>query len=202
MDINAATPIAAFAAGLATSLHCAAMCGPLACAVRAKPAPYHLSRFVSYSIAGAVCGAVGESASALLHSDLARVAPWLLAAVLIAFAFGLEKKLPQPRWLAAIALRARLRGTLGFFTPLLPCGPLWLMLGVAITTGSMLGGLTLMGSFALGTIPLYALAQIGWGSLQARFSAAALRRSQQLLSLSASALLVWRATFAIHGACH
>src|SRR5262245_10665739 len=114
MEISAATtPLAAFAAGLAVSLHCAAMCGPLACAVRARPVRYHSSRILSYTLVGALCGAIGQSATALLNSGPAKVAPWALAAMLLVLAFGLEKRLPQPRVLSRLMLRTRLSHSLG-----------------------------------------------------------------------------------------
>ncbi len=98
MDINAvATPLAAAVAGLVTSVHCVAMCGPLACAVRTKPAEYHASRFIAYTIAGAFCGAVGQSVALLLQGSIAHFAPWSLAAVLLLVGLGLEKRIPQPR---------------------------------------------------------------------------------------------------------
>ena len=63
------TTVAALVAGLATSLHCAGMCGPIACGLgtlaksegeRLTAASlYHGTRLVSYGIIGAVCGALG-----------------------------------------------------------------------------------------------------------------------------------------------
>ncbi|PAW77316.1 MAG: hypothetical protein B9S27_08305, partial [Opitutia bacterium Tous-C8FEB] len=67
MDLAAVnSPAAAFAAGLVTSLHCAGMCGPLACALLpvragAGSAPavataYHGARLAAYGLLGAVAG--------------------------------------------------------------------------------------------------------------------------------------------------
>src|SRR5688572_20382934 len=85
------TPLAAFAAGMATSLHCAAMCGPLACAVGCKPANYHLSRLISYTLAGALLGGVGWTIRGYFDGTLSRLVPWLLAVVLVMIGFGLDK---------------------------------------------------------------------------------------------------------------
>lgn len=197
-----ATPLAAVVAGAASSVHCVAMCGPLACAVRTQPARYHISRFISYAIVGALCGAIGQSVSGVIKGSLGQFAPWLLAGVLLIVGFGLEKRLPQPRWFSRVLLRVRLDRSLGWLTPLLPCGPLWLMFGVAVVTGSWWRGAGLMAAFAAGTIPLYLLAQTQVVRLQGSLSPNALRWTQQALALVSAALLVWRATIPLHGACH
>lgn len=202
MEINALTPAAAFAAGLATSLHCAAMCGPLACAMRVRPAEYHTSRFISYSIAGAICGALGGGVVDLFQGDTARIVPWVLAAVLLMLAFGLEKKLPQPRFIAALLLKARLNRSLGWLTPLLPCGPLWLMLGASAVAGSWWSGAVHMAAFVLGTIPLPFLLQSQATRLQTRFSPVAIRWTQQGIALVSAGILVWRASLPLHACCH
>ena len=64
------TTLAALAAGLATSLHCAGMCGPIACGLgnlakseseRLTAASlYHGARLLSYGIIGGICGALGQ----------------------------------------------------------------------------------------------------------------------------------------------
>jgi sulfite exporter TauE/SafE len=203
MEASAAlTPAAAFAIGLATSLHCSAMCGPLACAFRVKPLEYHASRFVSYTTAGAVCGAAGAGIVELFQGETSRFVPWVLAAVLVMLAFGLERRLPQPRLLAVLLLRIRLNRSLGWLTPLLPCGPLWLMLAAAAVTGSWWSGAIHMAAFVAGTIPLFYLVQSQATRLQGRFSAQIVRWSQQSLALLSAGLLVWRASLPLHACCH
>lgn len=202
MDASIATPLAALVAGLATSVHCTAMCGPLACAMRVRPLEYHASRFVSYATAGALCGAAGQSVAALLQGSTARLVPWAFAIVLIVLGLGLEKRLPQPRFVASLLLRTRLNRSLGWLTPLIPCGPLWLMLGAAAITGSWWSGALHMASFAAGTIPLPLLLQTQALRLQNRFSPSAARWTQQALAFISAGLLVWRATLPLHASCH
>ena len=203
MDLSTATtPLAAFVAGLVTSLHCAGMCGPLACAMRVKPAEYHATRFASYTIAGALCGAAGQAVAAFLQGSTARIVPWVFAAVLIMLGFGLEKRIPQPRFIANLLLRARLNRSLGWLTPLLPCGPLWLMLGAAALTGSWTSGALHMAAFALGTIPLPLLLQMQAMRAQRKFSPRAARWMQQALAFISAGLLVWRAALPLHASCH
>ena len=202
MDTEIATPLAALVAGLATSVHCTAMCGPLACAMRVKPAEYHMSRFISYTIAGALCGAAGQTVAAFLQGSTARIVPWVFAAVLIMLGFGLEKKIPQPRFVAKLLFRARLNRSLGWLTPLLPCGPLWLMLGAAAFTGSWTSGALHMAAFALGTIPLPLLLQMQALHAQRRLSPRVARWMQQALAFGSAGILVWRAALPLHACCH
>ena len=64
----ATTVAGALVLGLATSVHCVGMCGALACGVTSLPggetkrllaaSGYHFGRIVSYSLIGAVCGAL------------------------------------------------------------------------------------------------------------------------------------------------
>jgi sulfite exporter TauE/SafE len=202
MNADLATPIAALVAGLATSVHCSAMCGPLACAMRVKPVEYHASRFVSYALAGALCGAAGQTVAAFLQGSTARIVPWVFVAVLLALGFGLEKKIPQPRFIANLLLRARLNRSLGWLTPLLPCGPLWLMFGAAALTGSWQSGALHMAAFALGTIPLPLLLQIQAARAQRSLSPRAARWMQQALAFGSAGILIWRAALPLHASCH
>jgi len=202
MDANVATPIAALAAGLVTSVHCTAMCGPLACALRVRPIEYHASRLVSYAVAGALCGVAGQTVAAFLQGNTTRIVPWAFAIVLIVLGLGLEKRLPQPRFAASLLFRARLNRSLGWLTPLLPCGPLWLMMGAAALTGSWWSGAAHMVAFAAGTIPLPLLFQAQALRMQKSFSPQAARWTQQLLAFVSAGLLVWRAALPLHANCH
>lgn len=194
-----ASVFGACAAGLTTSLHCAVMCGPLSCALRVQPLEYHGGRLLSYTALGALAGAAGQGALGWVQGDTARFVPWVLAAVLLLIGLGLDRRLPQPRFLSGWLLRLRLQRSLGFLTPLLPCGPLWLMLGAAAVTGAWTGGALLMAAFVAGTIPLPLLLQTQAARLSGRFSPVALSRGQRGLALVSVALLTWRAS---HGSCH
>ncbi len=178
------------------------MCGPLACALRVRPWEYHLTRLLSYTLAGALCGAVGQGLAAFLQGDVARLVPWFFAAVLVILAFGLEKRLPQPRFVARLAFRARLHRSLGWLSPLLPCGPLWLMFGIAALTSSWYIGALHLAAFALGTIPLPFILLAQTQRLQRQFSPGVVRWTQRTIALAAAAVLVWRAALPLHECCH
>ncbi len=207
-DLATNTTAGAFVAGLVTSLHCAGMCGPLLCAALPKPTPsYHAGRLVSYSALGAICGAIGSvPLQKMLKTPLA-VLPWVLVALMLLIAFGLKPRLPRPMFLRkwyARRLLARQASTpagphwkgfgLGLVTPLLPCGPLYLMLGATLLAGSALQGLQFAAAFVLGTIPMLWVAQGSFGLLGRRLSPQRMSQIQRGLALFAAGILIWRLT--------
>jgi len=201
MTTDLSTLMAAFVVGLATSLHCTVMCGPLVCALRVPPLQYHLSRLISYTVVGALCGLVGQGVTRFIRSDMAHVVPWAFAAVLLLIGLGLDKRIPQPRFLSAWLIRLKLNRSLGLLTPLIPCGPLWLVFATAALSGSWWMGATHMVAFTVGTIPLPWLLQTQAARLQKRFTPATLRRTQQSIAIISAAIIAWR-TISPHACCH
>jgi len=206
------SPTAALLAGLVTSLHCAGMCGPLACVlmpVRGDRADaytvnsvYHLTRLTSYTLLGALVGGLGRLPLSLLTQPVLRWLPWLMVLFFIGLAFQWDRYLPKfgefGRW--SLRLQAWLRGrsrpataaALGFATPLLPCGPLYFILAAALLAGSALRGAEFMLAFGLGTVPLLWLAQSQFHRLQARLSPAWLGRVRVTLALATALVIGWR----------
>lgn len=213
MDFAAVnSPAAAFVAGLVTSLHCAGMCGPLACSlmpVRADQGDahtissiYHLTRLAGYATLGALAGGLGRTPLNWLNSDLLRWLPWVLVFFFLALAFRWDRYLRKPALLGGFALRlnqwARRRSrvqaaaALGFATPLLPCGPLYFILTLALLSGSALRGIEFMLAFGLGTVPLLWLAQSQFQWVRAKLSPLWLGRIRLTLALSAALIIGWR----------
>jgi sulfite exporter TauE/SafE len=206
------TPAAAFVAGLVTSLHCAGMCGPLACLLapargdRADPQTiatvYHLSRLTGYATLGAIAGALGAVPLGFFGLPAMRILPWVLVAYLIFVALRLGRHLPRLALLARAQLQLQgwLRGrprlhvatVLGAATPLLPCGPLYFLVALAALSGSALRGLEFMLAFGLGTVPLLWIVQSNFGWLRARLSPTGIARTQTALALAAALVLAWR----------
>lgn len=201
----------AFLAGLATSPHCVGMCGPIGCAViplgkgganSVNLGLYHAARVLAYTFVGGVAGAVGSVAVDLLQSPPARVLPWVLVAVLVAVALRLDRLMPKPvavsRYYGKLTARLRtlpgpvLGAGLGFLTPLLPCGPLYLIVVLCLFSGSVALGAELALGFALGTVPLLWLGQSGLFFLRGKLTAQWLRITQAVLGLGAAALISWR----------
>jgi len=215
------SPEAAFVAGLVTSLHCAGMCGPLACTLvpgRGDPSDprtvstvYHLSRLFSYAALGAVAGGLGREPVSWISHSAFKWLPWLLVVFFVGLALRWDRRLPRIPALGRIIVDLRLRwfrgsrvkaaAGLGFATPLLPCGPLYFLVALALLSGSALAGVEFMLAFGLGTVPLLWLAQSQFHRVQARLPALWLERARTALALAAALLVTWRlrATFGLPG---
>lgn len=87
---------------------------------------------------------------------------------------------------------ARASMTMGFLTPLLPCGPLYLLFGVALLSGSSIRGAEFALGFGIGTVPLLWLAQSQIRHLQKRLSPVVLVRIQRGLALVTAVILAFR----------
>jgi len=206
------TAAGAFVAGLITSVHCVGMCGPLACGVAGlgcrtgiKHGPiagYHFGRIMSYTALGAIAGVIGMVPVQALVKSPAALLPWVLIIALLVTGLGLDKRLPRVPAMTRFSLR--LRGwftkigpgkgglALGLATPLLPCTPLYLILGAALVSGSAAKGAEFMASFALGTIPLLWITQGGWFWLRGRFGARGLDHARRGLAILTALILAWR----------
>ena len=205
-------PGSALLAGLVTSLHCVGMCGPLACSLmparrdEADPhtvaTTYHLCRLAGYAALGALAGGIGRVPLSFIGEGAMRYLPWLLVLFFIAVAVRFDQRLPRlpllGRAYAAVATRlrggSRLRAAalLGIATPLLPCGPLYFLLSLALLSGSALRGAETLVAFGLGTVPLLWFAQANYHLIRVRLGPVWLARAQTVLALAIAALLVWR----------
>lgn len=205
-------PGSALLAGLVTSLHCAGMCGPLACSLtparRDEADPhtvatvYHLSRLTGYTLLGALVGGIGRVPLSFIGEGAMRYLPWLLVLFFVAVAVRFDQRLPRLPVLgrAYSAVAARLRGgsrtraaaLLGFATPLLPCGPLYFLLSLALLSGSAVRGAETLLAFGLGTVPLLWLAQANYHLIRVKVGPVWLGRIQTVMALAVAALLVWR----------
>jgi sulfite exporter TauE/SafE len=193
----------AFMLGLAGSLHCAGMCGPLSLALPATGSgsvgfvagrlAYNFGRITTYAALGVVIGWLGRSLA------LAGVQRWVSMAAGIAIIAGLvsSHRASGAGLTAAavrqlkIALGAVLRRrsisslwTLGLLNGLLPCGLVYAAAAGAVATGGWLLGIGYMALFGLGTLPV----MLGI-SLSGSAMPVSLRlRLQQLVPLSAAAV--------------
>lgn len=176
---------AAFIAGVAGSAHCFAMCGGLAGALgmRARSTAtsphsaftntlsYHVGRLGGYAMAGAICGLIGATLTAVL--DLARVGVVLRIAsgvLLMLIALRMLSPWNPLRWLETLGAKfwrrlqpftlgtGKLTGhthavALGFLWGWLPCGLVYSMLLFAALSGHALNGAAILLAFGLGTLP-------------------------------------------------
>jgi sulfite exporter TauE/SafE len=155
--------------GLASSVHCAAMCGPLAASVCARRPSrtslirYQLGRTIGYAAAGAVAGGVGHVVQlSTLTSWLGYALPAMTVLALLALARRILggnrppltplRKAAEPKrsslfaWLVRVAPRDP--SVIGALTAFLPCAALGAGLLLAATTQSRGAGAVLMVGFA------------------------------------------------------
>lgn len=206
------SPSAAFVAGLVTSLHCAGMCGPLACSlmpVRSERADaeavstvYHLTRLTSYAVLGALAGGLGSLPLMWISHSVFRWLPWVTVIFFVALALRWDRHIPKFLFLGRLTFRLQswLRGrsrtqaaaVLGVATPLLPCGPLYFLIALAMLSGSALRGVEFMLAFGLGTVPLLWLAQSQFQWVRSKLSPLWLARTRLALALTTAAVIGWR----------
>jgi len=213
MDVSGITgPWPAFLAGLVTSLHCAGMCGPLACYIAPRPGSpssfttvaslYHAGRLLSYTAIGAVAGGLGLVTLGWVEihqHSLSRFLPWLLVVFFLLVALRADRFFPKPTWLAPLlsraqrrvgALPAPLSGLLiGILTPLLPCGPLYAVFGLALMTQSPLMGAEFLLLFGLGTLPLLWVVQAAFSRWRGAVSPVMISWIQRGLALAVAVIL-------------
>ena len=166
----------AFVMGLFGGLHCVTMCGPIAAilctrnerADRRLAVATNLGRIMSYSILGAVLGALGGEIAARVHLADAQLVMRLVAAAALVFvglrlagiirARGTSRRAASSRasgagWLLRYApgrVPAFFRGAAW---GLLPCGLVYGALALALASGSARGGAVVMLAFGAGTLP-------------------------------------------------
>jgi len=90
---------------------------------------------------------------------------------------------------------------LGFFTPLLPCVPLYLVVAAAALAGSAANGAILLAAFGLGTVPLILLLQNRYGWMQQKFTPQTMDYLRRGLAFASILLLVSRGTFTASTGC-
>lgn len=198
-------PIAALVAGMVTSLHCVAMCGPLACAVCVKKngsgslvasLSYHAARILSYTIAGVVAGFVGRDVAHFFSNGTLKGVAWIFIGFFLIVALGLDKRFPLPplgKWASRAAQSALALGpfarpaTLGLLTPFIPCMALYLIIASSSLSGSAFSGGVIMAAFGLGSMPLLFFLQSQYIVVSRRVNSAArmevLRRSLAVISV-------------------
>ena len=218
----------ALIAGLITSVHCVAMCGPLSCAFTPTKANdanpqfvltcYHLAKLLSYAIVGTLAGTFGSVVIRSVSSSWLNLLPWILVVFFLVVAFRLDRFFPKPIWMGGLykkmtARYSRLQkpvaaAMIGLASPLLPCGPLYMIFGLALFSGSALKGAEFAIGFGLGTLPLLWLAQSHFMRVQFKVTPMSLIRIQRSLALIAALVVAWRlrTTLGIEGAedwvCH
>ncbi len=163
----------AFILGLAGSLHCAGMCGPLALALPATGkgtwgfvlgrGAYNLGRMITYGALGILFGIIGKTLW------LAGIQRWvsiglgvaLLAGLFTARTMGLSRPVTAlvarlKTGMSGLLRKRSLSGSvlLGLLNGLLPCGLVYVACAGATKTSVDVAGAKYMAAFGVGTLPI------------------------------------------------
>lgn len=205
--------------GLASSPHCAGMCGGVGSSLaltladgrdpRAQAKVLMLAqagKATAYMAAGALLGAVGSSLYWLFDRQAAHlVLRALAAACLVWIGLSLAGWTPSPfagvdRWLSPLRRWAwSNKGAVGWAAAiagliwgLLPCGMVYSALAFAMLSGSAGGGALVMLGFGLGVIPSVSVVSLGLARLPALSRGRVSRLSAATaLILAGFATLLW-----------
>lgn len=204
MEISEFSLLGGVLLGLASSLHCAAMCGGIASGVVFLFDPRdtggrvrvlmnaQAGRIAAYVGVGAILGAFGAGLYGLFDREAAyRLLQWAGAVTLMWIGLSVAGLLPSiaalDRHVATLSAavtrglsglrRFPMAGPMasGFAWGMLPCPMVYAALFTAMLTGSAAGGATLMAGFGLGTLPAVTATALGVTTL-ARVEAKAYAR--------------------------
>jgi sulfite exporter TauE/SafE len=219
--MNEISLLSAFLIGVAGSVHCLGMCGGVVSAFTfsiPKDRPhwpyvtaYNFGRILSYSIAGAITGVLGQLFSHKINQGIV-----ILQFVSAVFLFVLALYIGQ--WWLGLTQLEKLGGKLWkhirpwskrflpFPTPLhavpygmiwgwLPCGLVYSTLTWSLASGSGLNGAAIMLCFGLGTLPAIIVIAAGIESLKHLLSHGLTRKVMALLLMAFSVhMLIQAAT--------
>lgn len=181
--------------GLASSLHCIGMCGPIACGI-AMGGPAGASgadrlrlvlmaqggKALSYVAGGALFGSFGVGLYDILNFEAGHaVLQWTAGLTLVWIGLSFAELVPAlaglDRVLAPVAgkvARLQKRGLLtqpgdavlaGMVWGLMPCAMVYMALFNAVLAGSVLNAMQVMLGFALGTVPAVTASALGLNGL-------------------------------------
>ena len=198
---------AAMILGLAGSLHCLGMCGPLVSVLESvslqkkwslSQTLYHMGRWTTYSILGIIVGSVGQGFATL---GLQRWAVLLagITMLLLLFFPSLSRAIKLPASRLAQRLRSVMSAALrsqrhhhrflfGMLNGLLPCGLVYTALAGSLAAEQAWKGGLFMLLFGIATTPALATVSQLTAWISGRFKAATTQRLK--LAFSIIALLV------------
>ena len=178
--------------GLAGSLHCLGMCGPIAFVLpveRHRPwyqtaqiASYHFGRLFSYAAIGFLFGLFGKGLVLFGWQQQLSIAIGILMILIVIALYIPVNKFSLTPWVYKGIGRLKSRfGSLlkrrephaflvmGLLNGLLPCGLVYMAVLGALLTGDAFSGALFMAIFGLGTVPMMTFAVYSAGKLKGRF---------------------------------
>lgn len=159
-----------FVAGFVGSLHCVGMCGPFAALnpTWKTTAYYQLGRLLAYALVGLLAGAagwmleLGGEGLGIRHiaTGLAGITMILMGIRGLLGWHGILARLVPAIGRLVSRTTVKLRRTphrgalmLGLLAVIMPCGWLYAFAMTALSTGTLIGGTSVMITFWLGTLP-------------------------------------------------
>ena len=169
--------VSAFILGIAGSIHCAGMCGPIAFMLPLGQSKgfvkafrvflYHFGRLLSYSILGLFFGIIGKSLHLFGLQQTLSIIIGVLMVLWIFFPIQRIKyfSFTKPLYMIISKVKTALGKeltkktpdtflTIGFLNGFLPCGLVYMAVFGAIAIGQIWQGGLYMTFFGIGTIPL------------------------------------------------
>lgn len=189
------------------------MCGPLAYIVLSGDDDsrddnffayflYNLARIFTFTLMGALAGGLGLGLLRFIQYPIIQVFPWILVVFFIVFGLGFDRLIPKAPFAKKMFARLSERIVklpkniaailLGFATPLLPCGPLYMIFWVALLSGSPLFGAEITLGFGLGTLPLMLISSTQFKRIKQFFNPQSFYFIQRAIAFMAAFLLAWR----------
>ncbi len=199
--------------GLAASLHCMGMCGPLNILINGNQninsqyiiftSIYHIGRILMYILIGLL---FGFFSSFLNLQYIQNFASFLAAfVILIYLTTSMSKKMEH--WVSQTFIYSKVQQLLstfitqntykgklfsGMLNGLLPCGLVYLAATTAALSSTVIQGVTFMFSFGLGTLPALVILPMFVGSLQ-------LKKYSYFKYVSSALLIIVCIIFVIRG---
>jgi sulfite exporter TauE/SafE len=200
----------AFILGLAGSLHCAAMCGPLTLLVPvtgprmsqkiSSRLLYNAGRLFTYAILGALFGAFGRAFAIVGLQRWISVIAGVVVLLGLGFSTfhvpmsaGLNRIVTAVKSRFSVLLRKRTLpsiASLGALNGLLPCGLVYIAATASAATANSIAGALYMVVFGLGTVPMLLMIGLGGGSV--RLSPLKVKRLMPIVAAVAGVLLIVR----------
>ena len=166
----------AFLLGLAGSLHCIGMCGPIAMALPIRDqsffgklfsaSTYNIGRILIYTTAGMLFGLAGQSIAVAGYQRYLSITLGLLIILFMVLPKSISEKFTITKFayrgvyklkskFGALLQNKSYRSlfTIGLLNGLLPCGLVYLAVAGAIATADVFKSAVFMALFGLGTLP-------------------------------------------------
>ena len=223
--------VSAWLVGALGGLHCVAMCGGLIGAIGARDAAraqvlhparaivvrqatYHAGRLVTYSLLGALFGALGAAALGLVDLLPLQRAIYILANVfLLLLGTSLVLRTPGVPVMQRVGARAFTpilkalqpalqrsdlagRVAMGLAWGLMPCALIYSVLPLALLSGGAWQGGLVMLAFGLGTLPNLLAAGVLVDRAGRFMSGSGIRNAAALAMIAFGMLGIWRVLFA------